>query len=77
MSLITAVPRETGQSHSAACWLEKLQDNAAEIWERLTAHGDQLRSKLSGRIVYVLDDALHWLSETPPHSIHAIVTDPP
>ena len=77
MSLTAAVPQETRPTGRAAAWLERLQDNAAETWARLAVHGDQLRSRLSNRAVYVLDDAIHWLSEAPPHSIHAIVTDPP
>ena len=77
MSLTAAVPQETRPAGRAAAWLERLQDNAAETWARLAVHGDQLRSRLSNRAVYVLDDAIHWLSEAPPQSIHAIVTDPP
>ena len=77
MSPTTAVLHETRQPRRTAPWLERLQDNAAETWARLAAHGDQLRSKLSDNAVYVLDDAIHWLSEAPAHCIHAIVTDPP
>ena len=49
----------------------------AENWNRLAGHGDQLRCNLSDRSVYVLDDAIHWLSEAPASSVQAIVTDPP
>ncbi|MGH6842692.1 MAG: DNA-methyltransferase, partial [Methylocella sp.] len=46
-------------------------------WQRVRNTGDQRRYHLSDSATYVLDDALHWLSELPPSSIHAVVTDPP
>lgn len=58
-------------------WRERLEDAVAENWARLAGHGDQLRCNLSERAVYVLDDAIHWLSEAPASSVQAIVTDPP
>lgn len=39
--------------------------------------GEQLRYHLSDSVTYVHDDAIHWLAELPPNSIHAVVTDPP
>jgi DNA modification methylase len=47
------------------------------IWEDIRELGDQRRHHLSERSTYVLDDAIHWLAELPPDSVHAIVTDPP
>lgn len=60
-----------------ASWREQLQDTVDENWTRLVEHGDQLRCNLSDRAVYVLDEAIHWLSEAPASSVQAIVTDPP
>jgi site-specific DNA-methyltransferase (adenine-specific) len=47
------------------------------MWERVREIGDLLRFHLSARVTYVHDEAVHWLAELPPCSIHAIVTDPP
>ena len=58
-------------------WQTELQDDVARQWERLREQGDQIRYHLSERATYILDDAIHFLSELPPASIHAIVTDPP
>ena len=62
---------------NGASWRERLEDAVAENWARLVEHGDQLRCNLSEQAVYVLDDAIHWLSEAPASSVQAIVTDPP
>ena len=58
-------------------WRKRLEDEIAKNWTRLVGHGDQLRCNLSGNAVYILDDAIHWLSEAPACSVQAIVTDPP
>lgn len=58
-------------------WRDRLGSEIEENWERLAQHGNQLRCNLSSRSVFVLDDAIHWLSEAPASSVHAIVTDPP
>ena len=58
-------------------WREELEQKIERNWARLADHGDELRCKLSGRSVFVLDDAIHWLSEAPTASVQAIVTDPP
>ena len=58
-------------------WRDRLEATVAENWETLTRHGGQFRCNLSDRSVYVLDEAIHWLSEAPVSSVQAIVTDPP
>lgn len=58
-------------------WREKLLDQQADLWEKVREHGDQRRSHLSTGATYVLADAIQWLAELPPNSIHAVVTDPP
>jgi site-specific DNA-methyltransferase (adenine-specific) len=58
-------------------WLTSLRQGEAELWARVRAHGDQCREHLSDRATYILADAINWLSDLPPKSIHAIVTDPP
>ena len=61
----------------SSSWRELLREKQHSAWQRLRESGDQLRYHLSDRATYVLDDAIHWLAELPPCSIHAIVTDPP
>jgi len=58
-------------------WRGRLEGKVERLWERVRDMGDQHRQHLSERTTYVLDDAIHWLSELPPCSIHAVVTDPP
>jgi site-specific DNA-methyltransferase (adenine-specific) len=58
-------------------WRARLAREQDENWRAVRALGDQLRFDLSDRVTYVHDDAIHWLAELPPCSIHAIVTDPP
>lgn len=65
------------QSARQRLWRDQLERKIEENWARLAGHGDQLRCNLSDRAVFVLDDAIHWLSEAPPSCIQAIVTDPP
>lgn len=58
-------------------WITALRLREAEVWARVRNHGDQRREHLSERATYVLSDSIKWLSDLPPNSIHAIVTDPP
>lgn len=58
-------------------WLNSLRHGEAELWTRVRTHGDQRREHLSDRATYILADTINWLSDLPPKSIHAIVTDPP
>src|SRR5262245_60470137 len=58
-------------------WREALAETAERNWLTLRQHGDQIRFHLSDRATYVHDEAIHWMAELPPCSLHAIVTDPP
>jgi|TARA_B100001105_G_C22400368_1_gene449076 DNA modification methylase len=58
-------------------WRTSLLEQQADMWERVREHGDQIRTRLSPSATYVLADAVQWLAELPPNSIHAVVTDPP
>jgi DNA modification methylase len=58
-------------------WRESLTDRLARSIEQVREHGDQRREHLSERATYVLADAIQWLAELPPNSLHAVVTDPP
>ena len=58
-------------------WRAKLEEAERGNWARLVAHGSQHRQVLGQRALYMLDDALNWLSEIPQCSLQAIVTDPP
>lgn len=46
-------------------------------WEGVRAAGSQRREQLSPRVTLVLADAMDWLKEVAPCSVHAVVTDPP
>lgn len=58
-------------------WRERLIEEQEQNWRRIRENGDQIRFHLSQKSTYVHDDAVHWLADVPPCSIHAIVTDPP
>jgi site-specific DNA-methyltransferase (adenine-specific) len=58
-------------------WLDDLRRAETGQWAAIASHGGQRCTYLSDRAIYVQDDALAWLSEIPPNSIHAVVTDPP
>ncbi len=58
-------------------WHTDLLADQDRMWNIVRHIGDQARHHLSDRVTYVNDDAIHWLAELPPNSIHAIVTDPP
>jgi site-specific DNA-methyltransferase (adenine-specific) len=47
------------------------------MWALIQKAGEQPRAHLSPRATYILADAIQWLTELPPNSIHAVVTDPP
>lgn len=65
------------KSRHVQTWRESLEDRIDLSWDKLRHAGDQIRHHLSDRATYVLDDAIHFLSELPLCSVHAIVTDPP
>ena len=58
-------------------WRERLEAEQADRWKKIREIGEPIRFHLSDRTTYIHDDAIHWLAELPPNSIHAIVTDPP
>lgn len=58
-------------------WRQALEQRIDDEWETVREIGDQRREHLSERATYVLSDAVQFLSELPPASIHAVVTDPP
>ena len=58
-------------------WMTALRQAEAEKWATVRLHGDQRRDHLSARTTYILGDTIKWLSDLPPASIHAIVTDQP
>jgi hypothetical protein len=58
-------------------WKRELEDSVAEWWKDIRENGEQRREHLSENATYILDDAIHFLAELPPNSIHAVVTDPP
>ena len=77
MSEALALRGREGRSRKLPGWQEQLHDRELRTWETVRELGDQRRHHLSERASYILDDAIHWLAELPPSSIHAIVTDPP
>lgn len=58
-------------------WMTGLRQQEAEMWAKVRQHGDQRREHFSTRTTYILGDTINWISDLPPNSIHAIVTDPP
>lgn len=58
-------------------WRDALLEHQNEKWAELREVGTQPRTHLSPKATYVLGDAIQWLGELPPNSIHAVVTDPP
>ena len=57
--------------------IPRLLANVELQWADLTRRGDQLRCRAADRTMYVLDDAMRWLTEAPKCCVHAIVSDPP
>jgi site-specific DNA-methyltransferase (adenine-specific) len=67
MPVVTEQPR----------WLSALKAREETLWDVIRKVGRQPRYHLSSNVSYVLSDALRFLDAVPPHSIHAVVTDPP
>lgn len=61
----------------APSWHQALVEQQDEQWGTVREIGTQPRTNLSERATYVLGEAIQWLAELPPDSIHAVVTDPP
>ncbi len=60
-----------------ADWLQRLSADAVEAWGGVRTAGPQPRLHLSPRQTIVHADALDWMRDLPPCSVHAVVTDPP
>lgn len=76
LALVTS-PNLIRQKSENSEWKARLFQMEAELWLTVRQHGDQRRNHLSERATYVFGDTIKWLSDLPPNSIHAIVTDPP
>jgi DNA modification methylase len=79
MARLTFVPRlePIDARRDEADWLKSLRIREAQLWARIRAHSYHPREHLSDHATYILADSIDWLSDLPPNSIHAIVTDPP
>lgn len=75
--LYEAKQKSKSRRHKELPWQQKLVENQDNTWKKIRELGDPIRFHLSDRATYIHDDAVHWLAELPPNSIHAIVTDPP
>ena len=62
---------------STSDWRVPLLEREKRMFLEIGKLGTAKRAQLSPRCLMVLDDAVHWLTELPENSIHAIVTDPP
>lgn len=71
--------RNTGSAYDEGepSWRAVLLKRQAEQWKAVREHGGQPRTHLSPHASYVLAEAVQWLADLPPNSIHAVVTDPP
>lgn len=58
-------------------WQNELLAAEKSSWDTILGLGQTPRHLLSNRSMYVMEDAINWLSMLPDNSIHAIVTDPP
>jgi DNA modification methylase len=58
-------------------WRSDLESRIEDQWQIVREAGADRREHLSERVSYVLSDAVQFLAELPPASIHAVVTDPP
>lgn len=73
---LPAKARRTGRDRATG-WRDALIERQAETWAAVREVGAQPRTHLSDKATYVLGDTIQWLTELPPNSIHAVVTDPP
>lgn len=64
-------------SKRAPAWRNVLTERVEDQWEAVREAGADRREHLSPNATYVLADAVQFLAELPPSSIHAVVTDPP
>lgn len=69
--------RPSAKRRPVSSWQDRLAAEVDAKWRKVRETGDQIRFHLSDRATYVHEDAVRWLADLPPNSIHAIVTDPP
>lgn len=74
---IVPKPRPLPPRQGEPEWMTALRQGEAELWSKVSGHGDHPRTHLSEHATYVLGDTIKWLADLPANSIHAIVTDPP
>lgn len=77
MTHLTVSLGASSRKSQPAGWRQTLEQRVDAQWEAVREIGEQRREHLSERATYVLSDAVQFLSELPPASIHAVVTDPP
>lgn len=58
-------------------WFAAIKAREEEMWNAVRISGSQRRHHLSGGTTYIFSDVLQWVATLPPHSLHAVVTDPP
>lgn len=58
-------------------WRSALIEKQDKAWQEIREAGEQPRTHISDSTSLILSDAIQWLTELPPCSIHAVVTDPP
>lgn len=74
---LVSQPQSVRSRRGEPDWMTSLRQQEAELWARVHQHGNHRREHFSNRSTYILSDTINWLSDLPPNSIHAIVTDPP
>ncbi len=72
-----AIEREKERYNTDTAWKTALLESQNKLWRKLRRIGDEPRKDLSENATYIFGDAIKWLAELPPNSIHAVVTDPP
>src|SRR5438105_15390529 len=62
---------------SRRSWFQHLQSRHERTWNVVRTLGIEPRHNLSDSITYMRSEALQWISQLRPNSIHAVVTDHP
>jgi len=62
---------------AAPDWRVELEGKMSEMWRSTRHCGEQPRHHATDNTTYILADAIKWLTDAPPASVHAVVTDPP
>lgn len=74
---LVPIPDTPPRKSAPSDWKARLSDASDELWATVRHHGNQRRTHFSDATTYILGDTINWLSDLPPNSIHAVVTDPP